>query len=83
MIKMTLSSLRNATDFFEIDDIAVILNGRKKEEVGYFVPKVFKKDFEKFIEELEKKRKKEILKRVLEASRQDPTGDGAVGDGIA
>ena len=72
MINMTLSSLRNSTNFFEIDDVATIVNGRKKEEIGYFVPKIFKEEFEKFTLELEKKRKVKILQKVLEASRKDP-----------
>lgn len=83
MINMTLSNLRNTTDFFDIDDVAMIINGRKKEEIGYFVPKIFKEEFEKFNEELQKKRKKELLKRVLKASRKDIIEDGAVSDGIA
>ena len=82
MISMTLSNLRNSTDFFEIDEIATIVYGRKKEELGYFVPKVFKKEFEQFLVELEKKRKKELLRTVLKASRKDPIGDGAISDGI-
>jgi len=82
MINITLSKLRNNTKFFEIDDIAIIINGRKKEEIGYFVPKAFKKEFEKFIEELEKKRKRELLKRVLKASRKDVIEEGAIADGI-
>ena len=83
MISMTLSNLRNKTDFFDIDDIATIVDGRKKEAIGYFVPKIFKKDFEKFMAEMEKKRKREVLERVLKASRKDPVEDGAAGDGIA
>ena len=82
MISMTLSSLRNSTNFFDIDDIATIVNGRKKEEVGYFIPKIFKKDFEKFVLELEKKKKRELLKKVLNASKKDKIGDGAIEDGI-
>ncbi len=82
MISLTLSNLRNSVDFFEIDEIATIVNGRKKEEIGYFVPKKFKKEFEPFIKEMEKKRKIELLKRVAKASRKDSIGDGAVGDGI-
>ncbi|MEO1954651.1 MAG: hypothetical protein ABGW74_08095 [Campylobacterales bacterium] len=82
MISMTLSSLRNSTNFFEIDDIATIVNGRKKEEIGYFVPKTLKKEFEKFIEEMEKNKKKKLLQKVLKASRKDPIGDGAIDDGI-
>ena len=83
MINMTLTSLRNRTNFFDIDDVATIINGRKKEEIGYFVPKIFKEEFEKFSQELQKKRKKEILQKVLKASRKDRIEDGAVSDGIA
>lgn len=82
MISMTLSSLRNSTNFFDIDDIATIVNGRKKEEVGYFIPKIFKEEFEKFTLELEKSKKRKLLKKVLNASRKDIVGDGAVEDGI-
>ena len=82
MISMTLSNLRNSTNFFNIDDIATIVNGRKKEEIGYFVPKSFKKDFEKFVLELEKNRKLKLLKKVLNASKKDVVGDGAISDGI-
>jgi len=82
MINITLSSLRNSTNFFDMDDVAIIINGRKKEEIGYFVPKIFKEEFEKFTLELEKKRKKALLQRVLKASRKDPIEDGAVADGI-
>ena len=82
MISMTLSSLRNSTNFFDIDDIATIVNGRKKEEVGYFIPKIFKEEFEKFTLELEKSKKRKLLKKVLNASRKDIVGDGAIEDGI-
>ena len=83
MINMTLTSLRNTSNFFDIDDVATIINGRKKEEIGYFVPKIFKKEFEKFSLELQKKRKRKLLQKVLMASRKDTIGDGAVSDGIA
>jgi len=82
MISMTLSNLRNSTDFFEIEDIATIVNGRKKEEVGYFIPKAFKSEFEKFILEMEKNKKRKLLKKVANASKKDIIGDGAVSDGI-
>ncbi len=83
MINMTLSSLRNSTNFFDIDDVAIIVNGRKNEEIGYFIPKIFKDEFEKFNLELQKKRKRKLLQRVLKASRKDKIEDGAVSDGIA
>ena len=82
MINITLSKLRNKTDFFKIDDIATIINGREKKEIGYFVPSSFKEEFEEFIKMVEKKRKRELLKRVASASRKDIIEDGTVGDGI-
>jgi hypothetical protein len=82
MTSMTLTSLRNTTNFFDIDDVATIVNGRKNEEIGYFVPKIFKKEFEKFTLELQKKRKRELLQKVLLASRKDTIEEGAVSDGI-
>jgi len=82
MINMTLSSLRNSTNFFEIDDIATIVNGRKKEEIGYFIPKVFKDEFEKFVKEIEISKKRKLLKKIAKASKKDIVGDGVVGDGI-
>jgi hypothetical protein len=68
MISITLANLRDSATFFKIDDVATIINGRKKEEVGYFVPKSLKKEFEKFTLELERKRKIEKLKRLKEHS---------------
>ncbi|WP_434579798.1 hypothetical protein MLC52_07070 [Sulfurimonas sp. NW15] len=82
MINITLSNLRNSSNFFDIDDIATIVNGRKKEEIGYFVPKMFKEEFENFMQDLEKKRKLKLLKRVANASKKDTIEDGAVADGI-
>ncbi len=82
MINMTLTNLRNTSDFFDIDDVATIINGRKNEEIGYFVPRIFKEEFEEFTKQLQKKRKLKLLQRVAEASKKDTIGDGTVSDGI-
>jgi len=82
MNSITLASLRDSATFFNIDDIVTIVNGRKKEEIGYFVPSSLKKEFEKFTQGLEKKRKIELLKRISKADKKDPIGDGAVEDGV-
>ncbi|MEA2029623.1 MAG: hypothetical protein U9N49_11695 [Campylobacterota bacterium] len=50
--------------------------------MGYFVPKVFKEESEKFTLELQKKRKRKLLQKVLKASKKDVIEDGAVSDGI-
>ncbi|MCV6606576.1 MAG: hypothetical protein OIF32_00035 [Campylobacterales bacterium] len=82
MIEATLASMRNSVKFFDTDQMITIVNGRKKEEVGFFVPKIFEKEFKKFAEKIEKKQKLETLKKVASAQRKDPIEDGAVDDGI-
>ncbi|MBN2824656.1 MAG: hypothetical protein JXQ76_04985 [Campylobacterales bacterium] len=82
MINITLSNLRNSEDFFKLNDIATIVNGRKKEEVGFFIPKSLKKEFEAFITQMEKNKKRRVLQRVAKASQKDPIGDGTLDDGI-
>jgi len=82
MIEATLANLRNSSDFFKTDDIIQIFDGRKKEEIGFFVPQIFKEEFQKFIETIEQKRKLELLSRVSKAQKQDPIEDGSSDDGI-
>ena len=82
MISITLSNLSNKIDLFNINDIATIVNERKKEEIGYFVPKKYKDEFLSFINEFEKNNKRKILQKVLKASRKDIIGDGTVSDRI-
>ena len=56
--------MRNSSDFFKTEDIIQILDGRKKEEIGFFVPQIFKEEFQKFVDSVEKKRKLALLSRV-------------------
>ena len=82
MIETTLSNMRNSSDFFKTSEIIHILDGRKKEEIGFFVPTVFKEEFQKFIDKIEKKKKLLLLERVAKAQKQDPVAEGGVSDGI-
>ena len=82
MIEATLADLRRSASFFNTTQVVHIINGRKKEEIGYFVPNVFKKEFERFLETLEKNQKRALLRRIAHASAVDSIGDGAVDDGI-
>jgi len=82
MIEATLADMRKSSDFFSTQEIIHILDGRKKEEIGYFVPKALKDEFNEFIQKVEKKRKLALLKRVANAQKRDPIGDGAVDDGV-
>jgi hypothetical protein len=82
MIEATLADMRNSRTFFQTDEIIHILDGRKKEDIGFFVPQVFKEEFEKFVEKIEKKKKLTLLNRVAKAQKQDPITEGGVSDGI-
>ena len=82
MIETTLSNMRNSSDFFKTSEIIHVFDGRKKEEIGFFVPTVFKEEFQKFIDKIEKKKKLSLLERVLKAQKTDPVPDGGVDDAI-
>ena len=82
MIETTLTNMRNSSDFFKTSEIIHILDGRKKEEIGFFVPTIFREEFQKFIEKIETKQKLALLSRVSKAQKKDPIGDGSSSDGI-
>ena len=82
MIEATLANMRNSSDFFRTDNIIKILDGRKKEEIGFFVPQIFKEEFQKFVESIEKKRRLALLDRVSNAQKKDPIEEGSSDDGI-
>ena len=82
MIETTLSNMRNSSNFFKTSEIIHILDGRKKEEIGFFVPVIFKEEFQKFIDKIEKKKKLSLLERVSKAQKTDPVSDGGVDDAI-
>jgi len=82
MIEATLADLRQSSSFFKTKEVIHIVNGRKKEDIGYFVPNYLKDKFESFLIEVEKSEKRKLLQRVAKASAKDPVGDGAIDDGI-
>ncbi|NYT27303.1 hypothetical protein [Candidatus Thiodubiliella endoseptemdiera] len=82
MIQATMADMRKSVDFFQTDQVISIINGRKKQEIGYFVPNTLKTDFLKFLNELEKSKRLKNAKRAAEAQMLDPIGDGSAGDGI-
>lgn len=82
MIEATLADLRQSSTFFKTKKVIHIVNGRKKEDVGYFIPNVLKTKFETFLQDLEREEKRKLLVRVAEASAKDSIDDGAIDDGI-
>ncbi|MFT5662101.1 MAG: hypothetical protein ACI9TV_002749 [Sulfurimonas sp.] len=82
MIEATLADLRQSASFFKTTQVVHIVNGRKKEDIGYFVPTIFKDKFEAFLAELEQEKKIKLLHRIAKVSAKDNVGDGAIDDGI-
>jgi Mg/Co/Ni transporter MgtE len=82
MIEATLADLRQSASFFKTTQVVHIVNGRKKEDIGYFVPNIFKDKFESFLMELEKDKKRKLLHRIAKVSALDTIGDGTIDDGI-
>lgn len=82
MIEATLANMRNSSDFFKTDNIIQILDGRKKEEIGFFVPQIFKEEFQSFVDSIEKKRRLALLSRISKAQKKDPIEEGSSDDGI-
>ncbi|MCH9740153.1 MAG: hypothetical protein K0U38_04840 [Epsilonproteobacteria bacterium] len=82
MIEATLANMRNSSDFFKTDNIIQILDGRKKEEIGFFVPQIFKEEFQSFVDSIEKKRRLALLNRISKAQKKDPIEEGSSNDGI-
>ena len=82
MIEATLADMRNTSDFFKTDEIIHIIDGRKKEDIGFFVPLVFREEFEKFAEKIKKKKKLALLSRIAKAQKKDPIAEGGISDGI-
>ena len=82
MIEATLADMRNSRTFFKTDEIIHIMDGRKKENIGFFVPQIFKEEFEKFAEKIEKKKRSSLLNRIAKAQKLDPIAEGSVGDGV-
>ena len=74
MTNVTVSEIRNPL-IFEKKEILTIVNNKKHKVLGYFVPKCYEKEFEIFLNELEKKKKRELLKKIAKAQKADKIED--------
>ncbi|MBN2895805.1 MAG: hypothetical protein JXK05_07970 [Campylobacterales bacterium] len=83
MIEATLADIRKPETLYSFqNDIVHIIDGRKKEEVGFFVPKSMADEFKAFVESIEKAKRTALLQRIAKAQERDPIEEGGVGDGI-
>lgn len=82
MIRATMADMRKSIHFFETNEVINIVNGRKKQEIGYFVPKSFKVDFLKFLNELNNKKRLQNALKAANAQKIDKISDASATDGI-
>lgn len=82
MIEATLSDLRHSQRFADCSEVVHIVDGRKHQPIGYFIPKAIADDFAVFLADHEHNKKLALLKRIAQAQKQDPIPDGAVADGM-
>jgi hypothetical protein len=83
MIEATLSDLRHSQHFTECLEVVHIVDDRKQQQIGYFIPKAIAGDFERFLAEYEATKKLTLLKQIAQAQSKDAIGDGAVDDGLS
>lgn len=64
------------------DEVIRLLDGRKKESIGYFIPTALYGYVKNGVEEAERSRKSKLLAKIAAAQGADPIGDEAVGEGL-
>jgi hypothetical protein len=83
MITVTLAELRRSSELAESAEVILVSDGRKRKEVGYFIPISLAGEFRRFLDEAERRRKRAKLRRVARAQAADPIEEGGVDDGLA
>ena len=82
MLDISVADFRKSGEAMRGDEVIRLLDGRKKESIGYFIPTALYGYVKDAIEEVEKSKKTAILSKIAKAQSKDEIGDGAVSDGI-
>jgi len=84
MVEVSISEISKHPKILdELDEIAKVVNKKDKKIRGVFIPASMMSDeLERYIKAIERQRKRELLKRIAKAQREDRIGDGTVGDGL-
>ena len=82
MIDITVADFRKSGEAMRGDEVIRLLDGRKKESIGYFIPTALYGYVKSGVEEAEKSKKAKLLAKIAEAQAKDEIGDGAVSDGL-
>jgi hypothetical protein len=83
MIEATLADLRQPAVFAQWShDVVHLVDARKKQDVGFFVPYTLAHEFQPLFDALAKKQKQALLQRVAQAQLADPIEEDALADGF-
>lgn len=82
VLEAKLSDFRNPSFFMRQTDVIHIVDGRKKKEVGFFIPANLKDSFSSYLQQEEIRKKSLLLAKIARAQKADPISDDSVGDGI-
>jgi hypothetical protein len=83
MIEATLADLRQPAIFAQWHhDVVHLVDGRKKQEIGFFVPAALANDFKPLFAALAHKQKQCLLERIAQAQLADPIEEDGSADGL-
>jgi len=70
MINIKLSEIRNPSILNHQKEVLQIVDGRKNQSMGYFIPKHLMSEFKAFFDQIEKKKKHQLLTKVAAAQKE-------------
>ena len=82
MIEATLADLRTPNQLQSWNDVVHLVDARKKNPIGYFIPLELSEEFLPFLQVHDKKKKIALLHRIANAQKADPIEEGSLADGI-
>lgn len=82
MLDISVADFRKSGEAIRGDEVIRLLDGRKKESIGYFIPNALYEYVKSAIEEAERSRKSKLLSKIAIAQAKDPIGDESVGEGL-
>lgn len=82
MLDISVADFRKSGEAMRGDEVIRLLDGRKKESIGYFIPTALYGYVKGAIAEAERSKKAKLLAKIAKAQSKDEIGDGAVSDGL-
>lgn len=82
MLDISVADFRKSGEAMRGDEVIRLLDGRKKESIGYFIPTALYGYVRDAIEMAERSKKAKLLAKIAKAQAKDEIGDGTVSDGL-